>query len=152
MTSWVVADSGLYLAIVLKEEHVAKAKALVASWETAEYRIAAPYLFQYEFVSVIRRNVSRGVLPYSEGQSLLERLPQYPVETFTNELLLQRAYELASEHNRPTAYDSFYLALAEHLGCEFWTADLRLFNAVRTKLTWVKWIGNFELPQPSAQP
>ena len=31
----------------------------------------------------------------------------------------------------------------ERLSCEFWTADERLFNAVRSQLTWVKWIGNF---------
>jgi predicted nucleic acid-binding protein len=152
MTSWVVADSGLYLAVVLNETHAALANALIKSWVAAQYQVAAPYLFKYEFISVIRKRVARGAITFQDGQTIIDDLPNHPVETFANELLLQRAYELASEFNRPAAYDSFYLALAEHLGCEFWTADLRLFNAVGAKLMWVKWIGNFELPQPSAQP
>jgi hypothetical protein len=36
------------------------------------------------------------------------------------------------------AYDSFYLGLAERLGCELWTADRRLRNAV--DLPWVRGI------------
>lgn len=43
--------------------------------------------------------------------------------------------------NRPTAYDAHYLALAEYAGCAFWTADQRLFDAVRRQLDWVHWLG-----------
>ena len=38
--------------------------------------------------------------------------------------------------NRAAAYDSFYLALAEGLDCELWTADERLHNAAG--VAWVK--------------
>jgi len=55
-------------------------------------------------------------------------------------------YALAAQFNRPAAYDSQYLAVAERLGCEFWTADERLYNAVKTHLSWVKWLGNFTEP------
>ncbi len=41
------------------------------------------------------------------------------------------------------SYDAHYLALAEHLGCEFWTADKRLHNAVHEKLPWVRGLGDF---------
>ena len=41
--------------------------------------------------------------------------------------------------NRAAAYDSFYLALAEGLQCDLWTADRRLFNAV--DLPWVHLAG-----------
>ena len=34
------------------------------------------------------------------------------------------------------------LALAQLRGCEFWTADERLYNAVSKELEWVKWVGN----------
>jgi len=50
---------------------------------------------------------------------------------------------LATHFNRPTAYDAHYLALAEMLGCEFWTADRRLYNAVKEELPWVKWLSDF---------
>jgi predicted nucleic acid-binding protein len=30
------------------------------------------------------------------------------------------------------------------LGCELWTADERLYNAVKDELPWVKWLGNYQ--------
>jgi predicted nucleic acid-binding protein len=36
-----------------------------------------------------------------------------------------------------------YAATAEKLGCELWTADQRLVNAVSASLNWVKWLGAF---------
>jgi len=52
--------------------------------------------------------------------------------------LHQRAWELARRFNRSQAYDSHYLALAELLGLELWTADDRLYNTVKDALPWVK--------------
>ncbi|MBZ0299426.1 MAG: type II toxin-antitoxin system VapC family toxin [Anaerolineae bacterium] len=147
MTSWVVADSGLYLTIVLQEPHAVKAAALVEMWKQLDQYAAAPYLFRYELVSVIRKHIARGTLTLKDGHTALQGLFRYPVEIFTDEALLQRAFELANFYNRPNAYDATYLALAEHLGCEFWTADLKLFNAVSSQLEWVKWIGDYVPPQ-----
>ena len=65
----------------------------------------------------------------------------YPVELYFDEGLLRRGYELATAYNRPTAYDAQYLALAERLDCTFWTADERLFNAVKDQFTDIRWLG-----------
>jgi predicted nucleic acid-binding protein len=70
-----------------------------------------------------------------------------PIHTYFDVALLRRAYELATQFNRPTAYDSQYLAVAERLNCEFWTADQRLFNAAHEQLPWVKWVGNFNVSE-----
>lgn len=40
-----------------------------------------------------------------------------------------RALSLATRFTLPATYDAHYLALAEELGCEFWTADKRLAGA-----------------------
>jgi predicted nucleic acid-binding protein len=58
--------------------------------------------------------------------------------------LLKRGYELAEEFNRPTAYDAQYLALAERLSCDFWTADERMSNAVSGKFLSIRWLGNWK--------
>jgi predicted nucleic acid-binding protein len=58
--------------------------------------------------------------------------------------LYQRAWELARHFDRPAAYDAHYLALAEMEGCPLWTADGRLFNAVRHELDWVNWLGDYQ--------
>lgn len=57
--------------------------------------------------------------------------------------------ELAHQFNLPATYDPHYLALAEREGCEYWTADARLWNTVKGKLAWVRWLGDYQLHQPA---
>jgi predicted nucleic acid-binding protein len=42
-----------------------------------------------------------------------------------------------------SAYDAAYLRLADRLNEHLITADERLYNAVRPKLKWVQWLGNY---------
>jgi predicted nucleic acid-binding protein len=147
MTSWVVSDSGVLIASVLREKHTAEAQALLRQWRDQKTQIAAPHLFHYEIVASLRKNVYRRLLEAEIALNVRDKLLNVPVQLIIDNSLLKRGYELATELNRPTAYDAQYLAVAEHLSCEFWTADERLFNAVSSQLTWVKWIGDFERPQ-----
>lgn len=149
MAPVVVVDSGILLASVLDEAISEKSKALLSYWERESFKFAAPLLFHYEIVAVARKAVHQKRIQLERGIAIRDSLLAYPVETLIDDALLKRAYEkrayeLTTEHNRPTAYDSQYLAVAERLNCEFWTADQRLFNAVREQLAWVKWVGAFE--------
>jgi predicted nucleic acid-binding protein len=74
---------------------------------------------------------------------MLARLLVYPVEFHEDNDLLKEAYELAVRFNRPRAYDTQYLALAERLGCEFWTADQRLVNSTQGQFSRIRWLGNW---------
>ncbi len=143
MAALVVVDSGIVLATVLQEVPSEKAKALVATWTNRGVQLAAPTLFQYEVVAVIRKAVWQKRITPDEGLAAVEKVLNVPIQVHLDTALLKRAYEFAARFNRPTAYDSQYLALAERLSCEFWTADERLFNAVQTELAWVHWLGNF---------
>jgi len=146
MTSWVVADSSIFIATVVRDTQTIHAEALIAMWTRQRFRIAAPYLFRYEVTSTIRKHIARGTLLLDTGREAIKSLNAYPIEYFTDDDLLDRGFELATQYGRSTAYDSFYLALAERLKCDFWTGDLKLFNAVSASLTGVKWSGNFPIP------
>jgi predicted nucleic acid-binding protein len=61
-----------------------------------------------------------------------------------DDVLLKRGFELATQFSRPSAYEVQYLAVAEQLGCEFWTADERWFNTFKSVVPWVKWLGQFQ--------
>ena len=74
---------------------------------------------------------------------MLSQLLVYPVDLHEDTALLTEAYDLAVRFNRPRAYDTQYMALAERLHCEFWTADERLFNVVGKELNWIRWLGHF---------
>jgi predicted nucleic acid-binding protein len=149
MTSWAVIDSGILLATVLIEQYSKEAKALIKSLTGQQTQIAVPVLFRYEIVAVMRKHVYRGTLTAEEANNNYALLLAQPVQAMVDDALLRRGYELAAQFNRPTAYDSQYLAVAERLGCEFWTADERLYNALNTQLSWVKWLGSFKEPPPA---
>jgi predicted nucleic acid-binding protein len=53
------------------------------------------------------------------------------------------ALRWAQRLGHTVAYDAHYLALAETLGCDFWTADRRLVNAAQQHAEWIRWIGDF---------
>ena len=52
-----------------------------------------------------------------------------------------KAIELAAELGQNTAYDTHYLALAEMLDCEVWTADEHFFRSSAVDFPRVRWIG-----------
>lgn len=144
MTSSAVCDASLVITSALVESNTLKAKTLLQLWEHQRVQLAAPSLFHYEIVAAVRKHVYRGTLAPEEAVIIRDKLLALPVQLLMDGGLIKRAYELATQFNRPTAYDSQYLAVAERLNCEFWTADEKLFNAVRHQLSWVQWVGNFE--------
>lgn len=152
MASLVVADSGIFIKLVLEEPFSEQADQLIRQWSQQTTQVAAPVLFQYEIVAVIRKHVYRKLLTAEEAAAKRDMLLTIAqtIRFEVDEKLLRRAYALAEQFNRPTTYDSQYLALAERLGCDFWTADERLFNAVRQDLNWVHWLGN--MPAGIQQP
>ncbi len=54
------------------------------------------------------------------------------------------AYQWTLRLRRASAYDSFYLTIAEALEAQFWTADEKLFRSLETeKLSCLHWIGEY---------
>ncbi|MFM5981301.1 MAG: type II toxin-antitoxin system VapC family toxin [Sphaerospermopsis kisseleviana] len=52
------------------------------------------------------------------------------------------ALTLAKNLNLSAAYDAHYLALSQLLNAEFYTADKRLYNSVKSSLNWVHFISH----------
>jgi predicted nucleic acid-binding protein len=69
--------------------------------------------------------------------NLLGDLSVQPVEVPT-----RAAFDWATRLRQKPAYDGFYLAAAEKMGAEFWTADRALANnAHQIGAGWVHWMG-----------
>lgn len=49
----------------------------------------------------------------------------------------QRAFKLTKSLGLAAVYDAHYLAVAEQLEADFYTADKRLYNSVKNLLSWV---------------
>ncbi len=145
MTSQICVDAGILLKLVLQEPDSHLAEALWQSWVSDGVQPVAPQLFPFEVTAVLRKLTHRQILQPDLAAKMLATALAIDVSLQTFDDIHNRAWQLAAEFNRPTAYDTHYLALAEHLDCPFWTADQRLFNAVSQKLDWVHFLGNFKV-------
>lgn len=143
MTSQICIDSGILLKLLLNEPDSPVAEELWHKWVMDDVELIAPYLFVFEITAVLRKVCYRGLLDPVLGEKALKKALEFDVTYQTFSGIHERAWALATQFNRPTAYDAHYLALAEHVDCAFWTADQRLFNAVNQKLPWVNLLGDF---------
>jgi len=134
-------DASFALKLVLFEPRSEEAYDLWESWLRSDLLIIAPLLLTFEATSVIRNHVHRGLISEEVGRMALGALQGLSIRAVHSEELHLQAWEIATRANRPTAYDSYYLAVAETAGCDLWTADRRLYNAVREELSWVNYLG-----------
>ena len=143
MNGWICVDASVALKLVLIEDHRDRAKALFSDSSRNGVRLIAPIFFASEVDSVIRNHVARGLLSEDAGDAAFNTLRKLPVELVSDPDQRTRAWQLAKQLDLPTVYDASYLALAQIRGCDFWTADERLYTKVRSDLTFVKWIGAY---------
>lgn len=139
--SWVCVDASLVVKLVVQEPFSDKSRLLWRTWQKQGWHPAAPSLLHYEVTSVLRKHVTRRFRTVQESRQALQQALAFDIQHPEPPDLHQRAFDLADQLGRPTAYDAHYLALAAYLNCEFWTADERLVNAVQVDLPWVKWLG-----------
>jgi predicted nucleic acid-binding protein len=148
VSSQVCVDANLVLKLVLVEEDSPLVHELWGRWIDEGVEVVAPPLLSFEGASVIRSKVHRGLVPPDEGELMFEAFQAQGVKLLYPDGLHRTAWELAKRFDRPAAYDSHYLALAEMLGCELWTGDRRLYNVVKDELPWVKWLGGYQRQRP----
>jgi len=135
----VVVDASLIIKRVVPESMSNKVKVLLRHWKQAGVLLIAPAFFLAEVDSILRQKVvSRKELTLEQAQLSWEQLQEIPVELMDMTPLRQRAWKISIELQQAHVYDSVYLALAEAQGCEFWTADERLFNASKSQFPFVK--------------
>lgn len=146
MSGFVVVDASLAVKWLVEEEDSDKAHAVLQSWVAQDITRIAPYLMPFEVANVLHRRVLRGELSVGDSTRIIARLLESRLELHQPPGLHVRALQLASQLNQSAAYDAHYLALAESVGCELWTADARFYRAVSPDIANVRWIGEFGVP------
>ena len=146
MNSRVCVDASLIVRTLVPEPLTEQALALLARWRQGEAMLVAPALLAFEVTATLRRYVHFKRIAPSQGDRALAQFQSLDIRLSHRKALFPVAWELAKQFNRPTAYDTAYLALAQLDRCDFWTADEKLYNTVKDRLPWVKWIGNAALP------
>jgi predicted nucleic acid-binding protein len=133
-SSWgandLVVDAGVAIKWYIPELHEAEAKRLLAPTCT----LHVPELFFPEFGSIVWKKVRLLKVPElteEEGRDILRLLLAVDLEVHPMAPVLESAYTIAVGPERPTVYDSCYLALALFLDCRLVTADRAFYDALK---------------------
>ncbi len=143
MKRYTVVDASLAVKWLLKEPLTGKALALAEEWADTDTTPTGPCLLLVEATNVFHRRALSGQISQSQAKELLTGFFNMGIEIRESSQLQVRALELAQELQLPIVYDVHYLALADMLECDLWTADERFFNSVKQRYPRVKWLGNF---------
>jgi len=126
-----------------------RATLMLMDYRRGQVSFLVPLFWQYEIANSINKAVERGRLSEAEGNDALEALLSLDVrfEPFPPP---RTSYSLARRFQR-SVYDSLYLEVAERCGCEFWTGDLKLYNAGKDRHAFVRWIGDYRTLQEARE-
>ena len=119
-----------------------KASALYADYVQGQFSLLVPVFWDYEVANGVNKAVTRGDLTEQEGYDAIALLLAVQAQKVPLPAPHQ-SYEFARRYRR-SVYDSWYLSLAETTGCASWTADAKLYNAVKDGLAFVRWLGDYE--------
>ncbi len=143
MNGFVVVDASLAFKWLVSEEDSNRAQALSRSWANDGIQAAAPYLMPVEVANALHRRVALGELAVPDAVRLLEHLLASGIELRDEPDIHVRALQFANRLQQGAVYDAHYLALADILGCEYWTADERFYRAALSSSQNVHWVGEF---------
>jgi len=135
----IVLDANLVASLVIPLPYSEQATELVLDWKRKGVTFVAPALWSYEVSTVLRKAVVADYLPPGELDFALEQIWKINIQDVPASLALHRgALVWAERLGQSKTYDSAYLAVAESLQIDFWTADRSLAqSAQRSGAQWV---------------
>jgi predicted nucleic acid-binding protein len=137
MPTIAVLDASFVMALFVPHAKEAAAHAVMETLYTAHTTFISPTLWLYEIASTIRKLSFFERITIEQADRAFQLAEKFEITLIApTHTLVQRAVTWSQRLKRASAYDSFYLALAEERSCELWTADKRLLNSANT--SWVR--------------
>ena len=141
MNGAVVVDASIVVKLLVHEPNTRQVEDLARSWRFNGVRVVAPYFMPVEVTNAIYRKARVQLISMEEATRLVANLWDLGVQLRQSQGLHLRAIGLAAGLQQNAVYDSHYLALAESLDCDFWTADQRFYRAVTDSFPRVRCVG-----------
>ena len=138
LDSPICVDASFVIRLLESADSQSSALSLWREWHEDGRPVVAPSLLHYEITNALHRYVVHGELLAEEASELLELALKLDITLYGETDLHRRAFNLAKRLSLPAAYDAHYLALAEYLRAEFWTADKRLARSIQKVISWVR--------------
>ncbi len=135
-----VVDASVVLKWYLPDEQgVSQALSLLADLVEGASTLHAPNLIDYEFVNAMWVAGKMGRIAVEDRDAAVNNFLNTEITKADMGELFESLLKHATEYNR-SCYDASYLALSEIVGAPLVTADKKLYNAVKSKISSITWI------------
>lgn len=131
MTADVCLDASVAVKWLLFEEDSDIALRVLALASDGDLRLVVPPHMPIEVTSAVYKSARLGRIPRGAALQALREFQNAPIEVLATPNVAIEAFRFAALIGAKLPYDSYYLALAEALGCELLTADREFYDACR---------------------
>lgn len=138
----VVVDTRVAVKWFFEEPYSPQALGILKTFRDGTCRPLAPDLIYPEFANSVWKRITQGTVRPEDGPATIAAFLSIPFEITPSPFLVADAFLLALEH-RQTVYDALFLALSLQADAEFITADEPLYQAVRSRVSRVTWLGHW---------
>ncbi len=140
MPSLVIVDASYTLRMLLPSSIQPRLFEQMDIWQENDVPLYAPTLWRYEVTSTLAKLVHFREITEETSDKMLDMAFALDISIIApDESLCRHALRWTFRLKRASAYDCFYVALAELLQGELWTADRKLFRAVGQD--WMRYVG-----------
>jgi predicted nucleic acid-binding protein len=133
---------------VVREEHTEAARDLLIDATAQDRPVIAPAHLPGEVTNTIyqrwRSTDPNRFIPEDLADAALLRFFAFEIELLNPPRLHEQAYAFAKTNRISSIYDSLYVVLAQLIGVDLWTADLRLLRECNHAAPWVRFIGDYQ--------
>ncbi|NMF64220.1 PIN domain nuclease [Brasilonema octagenarum UFV-E1] len=126
MTRVLCLDTSVWIPYLVPETYQLQARTLVTEALSLNLRLVAPAFTWAEVGSVLRKKTRMKVITTEEAQGFFQDFCELPIDYIEEEVIRVKAWEIAERYVLPTLYDAAFIACAESVSAEFWTADVTL--------------------------
>jgi len=127
----IVVDTSVAIKWAVVEVYTVQAVALRDTLLRQGDTLVAPHFLMSEVTNTLHDIVRAGLITVAAAEEALNDIRVVVDLWEVTPTLAKRALSLARQTNQTYAYDTQFLALAEHLGCDLWTADERFVRAMQ---------------------
>jgi predicted nucleic acid-binding protein len=138
----VCVDASFVLRLLLGGPGSGRAEDLWEQWGRDEVSAMAPGLIFYEITNALHRLSVSSVISVEEEDQFLGLALELSIDVISEPFLHRGALLIARKCGLKSTYDAHYLALAQELDSDLWTADRRLVNTVTERFPLIKFLGD----------
>jgi predicted nucleic acid-binding protein len=132
-----VVDACVVVDYIAPDENLLPAREFFVTEAASGVPLVAPGHMWLEVRNVLLTGVRRRRWTGAQADDAVADLMNLPVQRVDSPADSARAYELARQYDNWPVYDMLYVALAERLGAQLYTLDMKLAKRL-AHLDWVR--------------